>query len=157
LEGGLNFVLAGDVYPELDHTAIQEERQMHHRAHAVLAFPTLAVLATLALPLPAATPTAHDTAFAGLMEESMKSMNAGMRRAPMNGDPDHDFAAMMIPHHQGAIDMARAELLYGNNPALRRLAQEIIVTQGSEIAVLRSELDKPAPAPRPAPAPTRKD
>jgi uncharacterized protein (DUF305 family) len=58
---------------------------------------------------------------------------------------------MMIPHHQGAIDMAKAELLYGTNPVLRRLAQEIIVTQGSEIAVMQSQLAKPAaPAAKPS-------
>jgi uncharacterized protein (DUF305 family) len=49
---------------------------------------------------------------------------------------------MMIPHHQGAIDMAKAELLYGKNPVLRRLAQEIIVTQTSEITVMQRELEE---------------
>ena len=82
------------------------------------------------------------TPFGGLMDGAMSVMNDGMGRAPMTGDPDHDFAAMMIPHHQGAVDMAKAVLLYGKNPVLRRLAQEIIVTQGSEIAVMRAELDK---------------
>jgi uncharacterized protein (DUF305 family) len=48
----------------------------------------------------------------------------------------------MIPHHQGAIDMAKAELLYGKNPVLRRLAQEIIITQTSEIFVMEGELKK---------------
>jgi len=62
----------------------------------------------------------------------------------MTGDPDHDFAAMMIPHHQGAIDMAKAELLYGKNPVLRRLAQEIVVTQNSEITIMQMELQKQA-------------
>ena len=80
--------------------------------------------------------------FPALMDDSMNVMNYGMANAPMNGDPDHDFASMMIPHHQGAVDMAKAELLYGNNPILRRLAQEIIVTQGSEIAVMQLELKK---------------
>ncbi|MFL6674533.1 MAG: DUF305 domain-containing protein [Massilia sp.] len=122
---------------------------MHYHPRTGLAFPAVAVLAALWLPLPAASPTAGDTAFAALMEQSMKSMETGMRRAPMNGDPDHDFASMMIAHHQGAIDMARAELLYGKNPVLRRLAQEIIVTQGSEIGVLRSALEKRSPPPRP--------
>lgn len=84
------------------------------------------------------------TPFAGLMDGAMSVMNDGMGGAPMTGDPDHDFAAMMIPHHQGAVDMAKAVLLYGTNPVLRRLAQEIIVTQGSEIAVMRAELDKGA-------------
>lgn len=80
--------------------------------------------------------------FSQLMSEAMTVMDNGMATAPMNGDPDHDFAAMMIPHHQGAIDMAKVELLYGKNPALRRLAQEIIVTQGSEIAMMQLELKK---------------
>jgi uncharacterized protein (DUF305 family) len=50
---------------------------------------------------------------------------------------------MMIPHHQGAIDMAKAELLYGKDPVLRRLAQEIITTQNSEIQVMRRQLAMP--------------
>ena len=82
--------------------------------------------------------------FGALLDDATKAMQTEMRRAPMDGAPDHDFAAMMIPHHQGAIDMAKAELLYGKNPALRRLAQEIIVTQRSEIAVMQSELDRRA-------------
>ena len=84
------------------------------------------------------------------MNEAMNVMQMDMSRAPMNGDADHDFSAMMIPHHQGAIDMAKAELLYGKNPVLRRLAQEIIVTQNSEIAVMQAQLDR-----RSSPAPTK--
>jgi Domain of unknown function (DUF305) len=56
------------------------------------------------------------------------------------GDPDRDFAAMMIPHHQGAVDMARVELQFGKNPVLRRLAQGIIVEQLQEIEVMQREL-----------------
>jgi uncharacterized protein (DUF305 family) len=55
---------------------------------------------------------------------------------------DHDFAAMMIPHHQGAIDMAKAELSYGKDPVMRRLAQEILVDQQSEIDAMRLWLSK---------------
>jgi uncharacterized protein (DUF305 family) len=80
--------------------------------------------------------------FPTLMGHAMSVMDYGMANAAMNGDPDHDFSTMMIPHHQGAIDMAKAELLYGKNPVLRRLAQEIIVTQGSEIRVMQTELEK---------------
>ncbi len=82
----------------------------------------------------------------------MKAMHDGMARAPTNGDADHDFAAMMVPHHQGAVDMAKAQLLYGSNPVLRRLAQEIIVTQGSEIALMQAELARGAPAATTPPA-----
>ena len=81
----------------------------------------------------------------------MPAMNAGMERmdrqmasAPMNGDVDHDFAAMMIPHHQGAIDMAKAELIYGKDPVMRRLAQEILVDQQSEIDAMQLWLRKTA-------------
>jgi uncharacterized protein (DUF305 family) len=80
--------------------------------------------------------------FVSQMSRSMETMNMGMISAPMNGDPDHDFASMMVPHHQGAVDMAKVELLYGKNPILRRLAQEIIVTQDAEIQIMQSELKK---------------
>jgi YVTN family beta-propeller protein len=74
------------------------------------------------------------------MMQSMAKMDRAMNAAPMTGNPDHDFAAMMIPHHQGAVDMAKAELLHGKDPVLRRLAQEIIVTQRQEIEVMRLRL-----------------
>ncbi|MEO8333591.1 MAG: DUF305 domain-containing protein [bacterium] len=58
-----------------------------------------------------------------------------------SGDADADFVAAMIPHHQGAIDMAKAELAHGSNERLRRMAQEIIVTQQQEIAAMRLAID----------------
>jgi hypothetical protein len=67
------------------------------------------------------------------------------------GDVDRDFVAMMAPHHQGAIDMAGVYLRYGHNEQLRRLAQEIIVTQQQEIAVMRQAVGLPLPPPGPAP------
>jgi uncharacterized protein (DUF305 family) len=67
---------------------------------------------------------------------AMATMMTGMR-IPSRGDADADFAAMMIPHHEGAIAMARSELKYGTNPQLRRLAQEIIITQQQEIVAMR--------------------
>jgi uncharacterized protein (DUF305 family) len=68
--------------------------------------------------------------------KAMTTMLVGMEIKP-SGDVDDDFAAMMIPHHQGAIDMARAELRFGRNEQLRRIAQEIIVEQQQEIAAMR--------------------
>ena len=76
------------------------------------------------------------------MHVSMSRMDDGMRSAPMNGNVDHDFAEMMIPHHEGAIDMAKAELIYGKDPVMRRLAKEIIVDQQSEIEVMQLWLSK---------------
>jgi uncharacterized protein (DUF305 family) len=59
-----------------------------------------------------------------------------------SGDVDKDFVATMVPHHQGAIEMAQAELRYGHNEQLRRLAQEIIVEQTQEIAVMLRAVQK---------------
>src|SRR5262245_9185506 len=67
---------------------------------------------------------------------AMDKMMAGMAITP-SGDVDRDFVAMMVPHHQGAIEMAQAELRYGRNEQLRRLAQEIVVTQRQEISAMR--------------------
>jgi formate dehydrogenase maturation protein FdhE len=68
-----------------------------------------------------------------------------------SGDVDRDFVAMMTPHHQGAIEMALAELRYGHNEQLRRMAQEIIVTQQQEIAAMRLALGQPLPPSAPSP------
>jgi YVTN family beta-propeller protein len=81
-----------------------------------------------------------DSQFTKQMVASMQIMDKDMVAAPINGDPDHDFTTMMIPHHQGAIDMAKAVLLHGKDPVIRRLAQEIIVTQQQEIEVMRLRL-----------------
>jgi hypothetical protein len=77
-------------------------------------------------------------------DAAMSRMMTGMTIQP-TGDVDRDFVAMMIAHHQGAIDMAQALLLYGDNERLRRLAQEIIVTQQQEIAVMRLAVGEPLP------------
>jgi uncharacterized protein (DUF305 family) len=84
---------------------------------------------------------ARDPGFASLMEEATTRMHAGMQ-VQLSGNPDRDFARMMIPHHQGAIDMALVELRYGKDERLRRLAQEIIVEQQQEIAVMQQALRK---------------
>src|SRR5262249_31234797 len=77
--------------------------------------------------------------FTASMERAMDRMHKDMSIVP-SGDPDRDFAAMMIPHHQGAVDMARLRLQFGKNPVLRRLAQGIIVEQLQEIEVMQREL-----------------
>ena len=68
-----------------------------------------------------------------------------------SGDVDTDFVAMMVPHHQGAIEMAQAELRYGRNEPLRRMAQEIIVTQLQEITAMRLSLGQALPPSPPSP------
>jgi uncharacterized protein (DUF305 family) len=83
-----------------------------------------------------------DSTFAAQMMQAMDRMNSGMAAAMPTGDPDRDFAAMMIPHHQGAIDMAKVELIYGRDPVLRRLAQGIIVEQQQEIELMQRSLNE---------------
>jgi hypothetical protein len=100
-------------------------RPQHMAAHAE----TPAAPATTA-------PAAARNPFNDAMTAAMMSMHMAMD-LPYSGDPDRDFARMMIPHHQGAIDMAKLELQYGKDPRLRRLAEEIIVTQQQEIAVMQ--------------------
>jgi uncharacterized protein (DUF305 family) len=84
---------------------------------------------------PAASPA--DQAFAA----SMKSMMTGMHVKP-TGRPDADFVLMMIPHHQGAVDMAKVELQYGTDPELRQLATDIVAAQDKEIAQMKAWLEK---------------
>jgi uncharacterized protein (DUF305 family) len=85
--------------------------------------------------------------FAVSMVRAVERMHKDMSIIP-SGDPDRDFAAMMIPHHQGAVDMARIELQFGKDPVLRRLAQGIIVEQLQEIEVMRRELRQLSAAPK---------
>jgi uncharacterized protein (DUF305 family) len=82
--------------------------------------------------------------FAQDMDASMKLMDNEMSAAPMDGNADHDFAAMMMPHHQGAIDMAKAELSHGSDPTMRRIAEEIIADQKSEIDLMNLWMRKHA-------------
>lgn len=81
---------------------------------------------------------------------AMDKMMKGMEVKP-TGDVDTDFAAMMIPHHQGAIDMALSELRYGRNEQLRRIAQEIVVEQQQEINAMHLALGQPLAPDAPAP------
>jgi uncharacterized protein (DUF305 family) len=81
-----------------------------------------------------------DGAYMTEMNSGMTKMNHDMAAAPMNGNPDHDFVTMMIPHHQGAVDMAKVELKYGHDPKMRKLAKEIIAAQDKEIAFMEAWL-----------------
>jgi Domain of unknown function (DUF305) len=102
--------------------------------------------------------TGDEAPFLAENDAAMTRMMSAMAVKP-SGDVDKDFVAVMVPHHQGAIDMAQAELRHGHNEQLRRLAQEIIVEQTQEIAVMRLALtacrtcDGPTVQPPPAAAP----
>lgn len=73
--------------------------------------------------------------------DGMDKMNKGMNAA-MSGDPDRDFVTMMIPHHQGAIDMAKVQLQYGKDSELRKLSEGVVQAQQSEIAFMKDWLAK---------------
>lgn len=91
-----------------------------------------------------------ETPFLTENDAAMSKMMKDMAVNP-TGDVDHDFVEMMVPHHQGAIDMAKALLRYGKNEQLRRMAQEIIVTQQQEIAAMRLAVGDPLPPSLPSP------
>ena len=122
------------------------------RENIVSAFPILGIIA-----LSCFAPFVGLHAFAGVSgvaaeapylaetNSAMTKMMADMG-IDASGNIDRDFVSTMVPHHQGAIDMAQAELRYGHNELLRRIAQEIIVTQQQEIAAMRLALDRLPPS-----------
>ena len=124
--------------------------------HLALARMTLSAIA-MALLLPAAyaqtkdpMPAMHSgmaassaMASGGMdMKAMMKDMSGKMTSMPMSGDPDIDFAMMMRIHHQGAIDMANAELSNGKDPQLKKMAKAIVSAQKKEIAQFDAYLAK---------------
>jgi uncharacterized protein (DUF305 family) len=80
-----------------------------------------------------------DSGYLSEAASAMTRMMAAMENAP-TGDADRDFVAGMVPHHEGAVEMAQAELKFGKNIALERIAQEIIVTQRDEIVAMHRAL-----------------
>jgi uncharacterized protein (DUF305 family) len=91
----------------------------------------LSAISTIPSSVPAPTADAD-------LDKSMEAMHAEMQKVHYSGNADADFASLMIQHHQGAVQMAGVELRFGSDPRLRRLAQEIIITQQSEIDVMKS-------------------
>ena len=81
--------------------------------------------------------SAADNAFAASMNTMMKGMNV-----KPTGKPDKDFVLMMMPHHQGAVDMAKVELQYGTDPEMRQAATDIVAAQEKEIAEMKAWLGK---------------
>jgi uncharacterized protein (DUF305 family) len=107
--------------------ALSASAQEHHHGGPAAAAPPVFVAST-------AKP------FGALMDDAMAVMDDGMRQAPMNGVSEHDFVTMMMPHHQGAVDMAKAVLLYTQDPEIRNLALGIIAEQQNEIKVMQAWL-----------------
>jgi uncharacterized protein (DUF305 family) len=118
--------------------------------------PAYASPMAMSMAMPMDSRTADDSGPAGFAAENEAAMNKMMDAMAIkpSGDVDRDFVAMMIPHHQGAIEMAQAELRHGSNEQLRRISQEIIVEQQQEIAAMRLALGQPLPPSVPAPTQT---
>ena len=124
----LRAALIATILATLGATAMAQEHHHGAVAQAATSSPPPAFVASTAKP------------FAALMDDAMSVMDDGMKRAPMNGVPDHDFITMMIPHHQGAVDMAKAVLLHTTDPEIRNLALGIIAEQQVEIDVMKAWL-----------------
>jgi len=103
----------------------------------------LLLVLTSSLPTPARQGPSHgqrerdDGSAWSELERGMEKMHAGMQSIEPSGDNDTDFVRLMLPHHQAAIDMAKAELAHSKDPQMRRLAQEIITDQQSEIELMQ--------------------
>jgi uncharacterized protein (DUF305 family) len=94
----------------------------------------LAIPLAISLIMSVGTATlAQDMGHEKEMMVAHKKMMDDMMAMKSTGDPDKDFVMMMVPHHQGAIDMAEVELKYGKDPVLKKMAQDIIDAQRREI------------------------
>ena len=85
------------------------------------------------------------------MDVGMARMMQDMHAPGYTGQPDADFLAMMIPHHEGAVDMARLVLIHGRDPLVRQIAEEIIASQTVEIAAMRGRMSVLKNGPNPEP------
>jgi uncharacterized protein (DUF305 family) len=105
--------------------AASEESSQHHGAAATPQNPAM---------------SGESDEFARALDAAMKKMMDDMHAPGYSGNPDVDFLAMMIPHHRGAVDMARLALIHGRDPLARRLAEEIIASQTAEIGAMSERL-----------------
>jgi uncharacterized protein (DUF305 family) len=90
--------------------------------------------------LVAAMPTSVRSPADRDLGQAMAQMQRAMSGARVTGDPDHDFLVMMIPHHQGAVDMCRVELRYGRNAKVLGLCRNIIASQAAQIREMKGLL-----------------
>ena len=129
---GFMWQLPAVFFLSLSATLASAQEAHHHHGSATTSGPPPVFVASTAKP------------FATLMEDAMAVMDDGMQRAYMNGVSEHDFITMMIPHHQGAVDMAKGMLLYTKDPEIRNLALGIITEQQNEIRLMQAWLKRHA-------------
>ncbi len=101
-----------------------------------LAVPTIGAVAAVSSQSPASRDDARDAGWPELAA-SMETMHHAMAEVHRSQESDLNFVNLMLPHHQAAIDMAKVQLKNGRDPQIRRLAQEIITDQQSEIELMR--------------------
>ncbi len=89
-------------------------------------------------------PMSISPSFDVLLAQAMDRMHSAMAVVTPSGQPDRDFLATMVPHHQGAIDMAKAIVLVTTDPRIRNLSQSIITEQQYEIELMNSLLSDPS-------------
>src|SRR6266571_4282846 len=80
----------------------------------------------------------NSAAVIGAFTDAHHMMMHDMDAVQATGDPDKDFVALMIPHHSGAIDMAKVELQYGKDAMLRTMAEQIVASQTKEITDMKA-------------------
>ena len=114
--------------PPVDHSKMDHSKMDHSK------------MGTAAAPAAGATADAASTT---AFKSANDKMHAGMN-IPFTGNADKDFVNGMVPHHQGAIEMAKIVLQYGKDPALKKLARNIVKTQDKEIAFMKAWLAKHA-------------
>jgi len=116
----MKFVLAIGFFLLISISVYAEEHQHHHKAEYRF--------------------SPEFTRFINDMNTGMEKMMKDMHAPGYTGNPDIDFLSMMIPHHEGAVEMARLILIYGNDPLTRKLAEEIIASQQVEIVAMKQRL-----------------
>ena len=94
---------------------------------------------------------AQTICFEADMDTGMARMMQDMHSPGYTGQPNSDFLAMMIPHHEGAVDMAQLVLIHGRDPMVRKIAEEVVASQTVEIAVMRGRIAVLRAGPNPEP------
>ena len=108
-----------------------------YKYHHSIRFILVCSLVAMSLAQDGHTPGHVENEYWSALNNSMEKMHHAMASVKPSGKSDMDFVALMLPHHQAAVEMAKAELLYGKDSQMRRLAQEIITDQQSEIQLMQ--------------------